>query len=211
MKEYYVNRANEYDKIYLKPERQNDLRLLENIISNAYTDMNVLDIACGTGYWTEFIAQTANSISAIDCNYEVINIAKLRKYQNCNVSFHITDAYKLENINQEYNAGYCGFWYSHIPKIKINNFMDVFHSKLLSGSKVIMIDNRYVKGSNTSVSKTDNNGDSFQSRKLEDGSKHEVLKNFPSKDELYKTFKNFSTRLEIQFFDYYWLIMYNIK
>ncbi|HJO92957.1 MAG TPA: class I SAM-dependent methyltransferase [Victivallales bacterium] len=209
LKKYYADRALEYDKIYLKPERQSDLRKLENIISTAYTGMNVLEIACGTGYWTKEIAKNAISILGIDCNKVVLDIAKYRKVQKGSVSFQIADAYKLDNINKHFNAGYCGFWYSHIPKLERNKFLNIFHSKLLPDSKVIMLDNRYVAGSSTPVSRIDSNGDSYQSRELEDGSLHEVLKNFPSKDELYKTYKNISQKLEIHFLEYYWLIMYN--
>jgi demethylmenaquinone methyltransferase/2-methoxy-6-polyprenyl-1,4-benzoquinol methylase len=48
---------------------------------------------------------------------------------------------------------------------------------------VVFIDNRFVPGSSTPIACTDAAGDSWQLRRLDDGSVHEVLKNFPTRDE----------------------------
>ncbi len=62
MVSYYKDRANEYEKIYSKPERQNDLLLAGQILQDIFHDKEVFEIACGTGYWTEKISKTAHSI-----------------------------------------------------------------------------------------------------------------------------------------------------
>jgi hypothetical protein len=46
---YYRHRANEYEKIYSKPERQNDLLQAAHILQDVFRDKNVFEIACGTG------------------------------------------------------------------------------------------------------------------------------------------------------------------
>jgi ubiquinone/menaquinone biosynthesis C-methylase UbiE len=61
---YYAERANEYDAIYLKPERQDDIKLLAAHLSNILAQPIVLKIACGTGYWTKFLAQESKYITA---------------------------------------------------------------------------------------------------------------------------------------------------
>ena len=80
MLDYYAQRASEYERIYIKPERQADLRKLEEFLNNALRDEHVLEIACGTGYWTRVIAKSAASILATDYNSEVIELAKLKDY-----------------------------------------------------------------------------------------------------------------------------------
>ena len=60
--EYYKQRAGEYEKIYQKPERQNEILQCTKILQQIFRDKDVREIACGTGFWTERIAQTANSI-----------------------------------------------------------------------------------------------------------------------------------------------------
>ena len=71
---YYAKRAAEYEAIYQKPERQSDLRELENLLRRDFAGRNVLEIACGTGYWTERVASVADSIVALDINESVLEI-----------------------------------------------------------------------------------------------------------------------------------------
>ena len=61
---YYKDRAKEYEKIYSKPERQNDLLLAEQILRDTFADKDVFEIACGTGYWTQKLSATAKNIIA---------------------------------------------------------------------------------------------------------------------------------------------------
>ena len=68
IRSYYARRAKEYEEIYRKPERQGDLRELEAMLGAAFSGMDVLEIACGTGYWTQFIARSAHSVHAVDVN-----------------------------------------------------------------------------------------------------------------------------------------------
>ena len=46
-----------------------------------------------------------------------------------------------------------------------------------------MLDNSYVQASSTPLSRRDADGNTYQQRPLDDGSSHEVLKNFPTPDE----------------------------
>jgi hypothetical protein len=49
---------------------------------------------------------------------------------------------------------------------------------------VLIIDNRYVAGSNSPITRTDARGNTYQIRRLENGVEHEVLKNFPAPAEV---------------------------
>ena len=59
LERYYSKRAAEYEQIYDKPERQHELEWLRHRIPDALRDRTVLEVACGTGYWTQFIAREA--------------------------------------------------------------------------------------------------------------------------------------------------------
>ncbi len=74
--QYYADRAFEYEKTYQRPERQEDIALLHSILKKLLKGHNVLEIACGTGYWTKTIASIANLVTATDINQEVLKIAK---------------------------------------------------------------------------------------------------------------------------------------
>ena len=207
---YYSRRASEYEKIYEKPERQSDLQSLKRLVKEILQDKSVLEIACGTGYWTEIISSAAHSIVAIDSSKEVLDIARLKSYQENNVKFINDDALSLLKIKNTFNSALCGFWFSHIHKNNIDSFITNLHTKLKPGSVVVMIDNNYVESSSTPVSRKDEEGNTYQLRKLEDGSKYEILKNFYLGDQLKNIFKNCSSNFEIIHLKYFWMMKYNV-
>lgn len=208
MADYYARRASEYERVYLKPERQADLRRLADLLSSVFAGHDVLEVACGTGYWTQFIAKSARRIVATDINPEVLNIARRKDYASCRVRFLESDAYSLAKVQSRCTAGFHGFWWSHIPNQKIGAFLDRFHSALPKDAMVVMIDNSYVEGSSTPISRRDKHGNTFQIRKLQDGSKHEVLKNFPSPSELRTTLQPHANEIQVMQLDYYWMVRY---
>ena len=85
--QYYAQRAVEYEKIYLKPERQQSLDSLKSWVSATLSNRHVLEVACGTGFWTQAIAQTALSIVAPDVNSEVLDIAQSKLIPRNKVRF----------------------------------------------------------------------------------------------------------------------------
>ena len=74
MEQYYSKRAAEYEQIYQKPERQHELEWLRGRIPAIFRDRTVLEVACGTGYWTQYIARTAAKVHACDINDSVLEI-----------------------------------------------------------------------------------------------------------------------------------------
>jgi len=210
METYYSRRAFEYENIYEKPERQDDLELLKRLVKDFLQDKFVLEIACGTGYWTKIISNAAHSIVAMDSSKEVLDIARSKSYQKSNVDFINDDALSLSKIKNIFNSAFCGFWLSHVHRKKIESFITNLHTKLKPSSIVIMTDNNYVEGSSTPVSRKDEAENKYQLRKLEDGSEYEVMKNFYLEDDLKKIFKNYSSNLEIINLKYYWMIKYNV-
>jgi SAM-dependent methyltransferase len=208
---YYAKRAGEYELIYAKPERQVDVRQLRERFASAFRDHSVLEISCGTGYWTEAFAPMAKTVLACDINREVLEIARSKDWGGAAVNFIEADSYALPEFESEFSAGFSGFWWSHIPKNKIRSFLDGFHAKLRRGALVTFVDNRYVEGSSTPIFRTDEKGDSFQQRRLGDGSLHEILKNFPSREELLAAVSDLSQEAEVTFMDYYWVLSYRLK
>lgn len=208
MIDYYAQRAAEYERIYAKPERQADLRALKQSLSRAFPGDHLLEVACGTGYWTQFIAMSAATILATDYNSEVIDLARRKDFGACRVEFAEADAYLLDGITGGHTAGFHGFWWSHMPIAKIGTFLSVFHARLSSGAKVVMIDNAYVEGSSTPISRQDADGNTYQIRRLQDGSEYEVLKNFPTEAKLRESLSRYVTDISIQFLQYFWILEY---
>lgn len=77
--DYYAQRAPEYDQVYAKPERQADISALADLVKGALARRAVLDIAAGTGFWTERYADAARMTTVCDINGEVLEVARSRR------------------------------------------------------------------------------------------------------------------------------------
>jgi SAM-dependent methyltransferase len=113
MVDYYARRAAEYEEVYREPERQPNLMRLAEIIASAFPGLDVLEVACGTAYWTQYIAKSARRIVASDASAEVLEIARLKACGSCDVSFLQSDAYALGDAPTDCTAGFHGFWDTH--------------------------------------------------------------------------------------------------
>lgn len=208
IKSYYGRRASEYDRIYLRPDRQPALRELESWVSGTLSGQRVLEVACGTGYWTRLLAAAACHVVAVDINPEMIRIARDRCQTCAGVEFRIEDAYDLPETLGNFDAAFMGFWWSHIPLQDIPGFLASLHARLDKGARVIILDNRFVAGSSTAILRTDDNGNSYQLRKLSDGSTFEILKNFPDAAQLQALLSGYAADFSYRRNNFYWLAHY---
>ena len=211
MVRYYADRAKEYERIYAKPERREDLQQLRDFLEPEFAGLCVLELACGTGYWTEVIAPAAKSVLATDINEEVLAIARSKPFDPQKVVFRQADGYRLPRFLEGFNGGLAAFWWSHVPRARLHRFLQDFHLILSPGARVVFIDNIYVEGSSTPISRTDSFGNTYQLRKLDDGSTHEVLKNFPSSGELLAAMDGLAVEAQVRCLQYYWILSYAVR
>jgi demethylmenaquinone methyltransferase/2-methoxy-6-polyprenyl-1,4-benzoquinol methylase len=210
LREYYARRAAEYERIYDKPERQADLSRLRRELPPRFRDAALLEIACGTGYWTALLAAEAASVLATDAAEETLAIARAKPYPRGNVRFALADAYDLPAWPGRFDACFAGFWWSHVPRSRLERFLAGLHARLAQGARVAFLDNRYVEGSSTPLSRSDAEGNTYQMRRMADGSRHEVLKNFPGPGELEARLARHGADVEVREYQYYWLATYRI-
>lgn len=205
LREYYQQRAPEYDNVYAKPERQADLAAVGRLLPPLVAGRHVLEIAAGTGYWTQFIAPVAASVTATDLNPETLAIAAARDYGTARPRLVTADAYRLDAVAGEFDLVFCGFWWSHVRRADIGRFMAGVAARTGPGARLVLLDNRYVAGSNHPITRTGADGDTFQLRRLGDGREYEVLKNFPPRDQLAADLRPWASGLQYTELEYYWL------
>lgn len=203
--EYYQQRAGEYDAVYSKPERQQDQAELRQLLPPLVAGCHVLEIAAGTGYWTQVIAAAAASVTATDLNPETLAVAEARDYGQAAVRLRTADAYRLDLVPGEFDLVFCGFWWSHIRRADIGRFMAGVGRRVVPGTKLVLLDNRYVPGSNHPTTRTGPDGDTYQDRRLRDGREYEVLKNFPDRARLAADLAPWVTGLRHVELQYFWL------
>jgi demethylmenaquinone methyltransferase/2-methoxy-6-polyprenyl-1,4-benzoquinol methylase len=211
LEKYYAKRASEYEQIYEKAERQDELEWLRRRIPELFAGRTVLEVACGTGYWTQFIARTAKKVHACDINEAVLEIAREKPIAPGKVEFSKADAVTLENVPAGCDAAFAGFWWSHVKKSGIEQFVANLATRLAPGARVAILDNLYVEQSSTPISRRDAEGNTYQKRKILTGEEYEVLKNFPTPEELRAAVAGVAREAHLESLNYYWLLVFTLK
>ncbi len=203
--EYYRQRAAEYDLVYEKPERQADLAALRRRIAQLLEGRRVLEVAAGTGWWTDAYADGAAGALATDVNAETLAVAAGRRSWPPSVRFAEVDAFALEGAEGRFDAALVGFFWSHVPLRRLDGFLSALAGRLEPPALLVAIDNRFVAGSNHPVTRTDEGGNTYQDRALRDGRTFEVLKNFPSPAAVAASLAPICETVSVEELDYYWL------
>lgn len=208
---YYGARASEYEAVYAKPERQAELSQLHQLVPDWFAKRRVLEVACGTGYWTRRIARTAAQITACDLAPETLNIARSQCAETWRVQFVEGDAFALATVSGTFDAAFVGFFYSHISRVGLHAFLAGLHQRVSDGARVMILDNRYVEGSNWPITRTDAIGNTYQDRLLANGTEYEVMKNFPSDAEVEDVLTRAGARhVHVHTLPHFWYATYDV-
>jgi hypothetical protein len=132
-----------------------------------------------------------------------LDIARRRPIAD-NVTFRLGDAYRLGAEPGSFNAAFAGFWLSHVPRQRWREFLLQLVARLEPCSPVVFLDNRYVEGSSTPICERDFEGNTYQLRRLADGSTHRILKNFPTAAELRALADPVTQTCQYQQWQHYW-------
>lgn len=210
LSDYYRDRAAEYDAVYAKPERQEDLATVRQLLARA-AGGHVLEVAAGTGYWTQVLSASAAAVTATDINRETLDVARGRQYGPAPVTFRLADAYALQEVTGRFDMAFIGFFWSHVLRADLPRFLGGLHARLGPGATVMVLDNCYVPGSSTPISRTTPEGDTFQRRTLSDGRGYEIVKNFPERGQFTTDVAAIGADVEWTQLRYFWLATFRLR
>jgi demethylmenaquinone methyltransferase/2-methoxy-6-polyprenyl-1,4-benzoquinol methylase len=199
MNAYYARRAPWHDENMGYSSNEAMEELLGPIIDWVEPHIRgryVLEIACGTGNWTQVLSQRAKSVVATDVNASVLEIARQKPYSGKNVVLQVADAYSLDSVEGTFDAAFGADWWSHIPKQEIPKFLGSLLPKLSSGSSVVMIDMLHRPQFDDWFSHYDRYGNRIDKRPMQDGGAFHVVKNFPDERELVQLLTPMVTDIE---------------
>lgn len=180
---YYSAMANQYDNLagYADPVAEQLRAPIKARFQAVLSGHKVLEIACGTGYWTEVIAEVAESVLATDLDPTMVSSARRRLALRSNVRCQIADAYVLDGVEGDFTAAFSHWWWSHVPRPRLQTFLAVLHGKLEPAAVVVFADQlRYAWDRR----RRDKDRNLLETRVLPDGSSWEIVKNFPTEDEI---------------------------
>ena len=200
MRLYYDQRATIYDQSrgYDDPSILVPLQPVIDHIGCELKNLNVFEVACGTGFWTQQICHFANKILATDFNQSTLKQAGMKNLPSDLVSLQQADAYDLSHIEGEFDAAMAIDWFSHVPKSRMDQFLEGLHQILKEGATIIFCDQ--LAGENSIAGIYDGEGNHIQERNLPNGSKHRVIKHFMTEEEIEARFSAYAKEIRISKF-----------
>lgn len=209
---YYAAVAEIYEDKYLEPDLDEDAEAAAEHVSEALANHEVLELGCGTGYWTEAIAENAKSILATDINPIMLEIAQEREFVLENVDFAELDWLNPElPEGRRFTACFGGGVWSHVKREDYTKVFKHLRQILGAGGFVVLVDDNFVEDFTPPTARTDAEGNTYQMRQLPDGSRLEVLKNFPSDSFLKKKFSAVARDVRLSRNEFFWMLTCVLK
>ncbi|HJN45859.1 MAG: SAM-dependent methyltransferase [Acidobacteria bacterium] len=183
---YYRQRAPEYDEWYYRrghfdhgPDHtrlwHEEYGLVRDRLDALKPSGRMLELACGTGLWTEQLARYNGTLTAIDASPEVLALNRAR-VRSVDVRYQPCDIFRWEP-DQTYDFVFFGFWISHVPPSRFAAFWDRLRTALAPDGTVFFVDNRHHADASAP-----NHGANLrrttQRRVLNDGRTFEIVKVF---------------------------------
>jgi 2-polyprenyl-3-methyl-5-hydroxy-6-metoxy-1,4-benzoquinol methylase len=176
--DYYRRRAAEYDATAYGDVTAARARIAR-LVAQMRPTGRVLEIACGTGLWTEPLAALADTVTAIDAAPEALEIARDR-VRSANVRFEVADVFSW-CPNDRYDVIFFSAWLSHVPTSRFEQFWHSLRGLLADGGRVLFIDEHVDESAKEAYIA---GRDEVVERRLRDGSTFHVIKNFVDPERL---------------------------
>ncbi|HEX6966523.1 MAG TPA: class I SAM-dependent methyltransferase [Gemmatimonadaceae bacterium] len=190
---YYRARASEYDEWFLRQGRYdrgaewNSQWLREVQEVRGHLDRfrpvgRVLELACGTGWWTEQLLRCAEHVTAVDASAEVLALNRARVGAE-RVRFVQADLFRWRP-DERYDAVFFSFWLSHVPPDRFESFWQLVRSALVPAGRVFFIDSLRTETSTATDHRLPDTHDVIALRRLNDEREFRIYKIFYHPDAL---------------------------
>ncbi|MEZ4732881.1 MAG: class I SAM-dependent methyltransferase [Caldilineaceae bacterium] len=184
---YYRARAPEYDEWWQRQGRYDrgpELNArwfaeIETVLAafDAFAlSGDVLELAPGTGIWTQRLLATARTITAVDASPEMITINQAR-VQSERVTYLLADLFTWQP-DRQYDAIFFGFWLSHVPLERLDAFLGTVAKALRKGGKLFFVDSLHSSSATAVNQPLAVPHEQLTRRILNDGRTFDIVKNF---------------------------------
>jgi SAM-dependent methyltransferase len=171
---YYRARAHEYTRTAFPEVPAGDMWLaraeVQSLLAAFRPAGDVLELACGPGSWTPELLAHAGSLTAVDASPEMLALARHNVPPGA-VRFIEADLFAWEP-DRRYDAVFFGFWLSHVPLERFEDFWDLVARALKPDGRVAFVDDAF----RTPDELIEGEGSSTIQRRLTDGSAFRAVK-----------------------------------
>ena len=215
---YYRARAAEYDQWFyrqgyfdwgsdFKRQWQQEAQIVRDQLHSSADQPHILEMACGTGIWTQELLKIGARITALDASPEMIAINRA-KLQSEQVTYQQTDLFQWQPQRQ-YDMAFFGFWLSHVPAERLSPFLQMVHRALKPGGRLFFVDSKQVERSGHK--RTIQLGSDRQSRALNDGRRFEIVKIYYDPAQLAETLREHGFDISVQATPNYFIYADGVK
>jgi demethylmenaquinone methyltransferase/2-methoxy-6-polyprenyl-1,4-benzoquinol methylase len=186
--DYYRARAGEYDEWFYRqgrydygPELNQQWADEAEQVRQALYALGpvdtVLELACGTGIWTQELLKISEHVTALDASPEVIAINRAKLNTDPRVTYAQVDLFAWEPAEQV-DVVFFGFWLSHVPPDKLDEFLAKVARSVSKGGHVFIVDSQRAQSSTAHDHSTYEEQSIHHTRKLNDGREFTIIKIF---------------------------------
>jgi 2-polyprenyl-3-methyl-5-hydroxy-6-metoxy-1,4-benzoquinol methylase len=183
---YYRDRASEYDEWFFRQGRYDrgeahrqqwfvEIAEVESALFATKPSGNMLELACGTGLWTQHLVTFATHLTAVDAAPEVIALNQNRVNSE-SVEYIVADLFNW-TPTQKFDFIFFGFWLSHVPIEQFIDFWQMVKAALKPNGRVFFVDSLFDKTS-PAINHAELHQQGYSERKLNDGRVYQVVKIF---------------------------------
>ena len=186
---YYRARAGEYDDNLRQLERYvslggrvagrsgdedgREVAILLEALEGMRPFDTVLELACGTGWWTQWLAQHARRVTAVDAAEEMVALNRDR-VNAANVQYVLADVFSWRP-DRQFDLVFFAFWLSHVPGDRFAAFWQLVRDSLAPNGRVFFIDELGTERTRGMETRVDEDA---VLRELEDGRQFRAVKVF---------------------------------
>ncbi len=210
MAAYYALRNNFDEEDIENPDGMDALDDIMDNLRELMTGQRVLELACGDGYWTDELAEYAESVFATDINPSLIEMAKARELPEEVVQFAVADALDPQ-VEGDFTACFAGFWWSHVKRQEQIDVIGRLRKIIGKDGLLVLVDNTYVESEKTAIARTDAEGNTYQIHALPNGDRYEIIKNYYTDSTLRKRLGPLLRDMRVHRFEHYWMLTARLK
>ena len=211
--QYYRDRAAEYDEWFFRQGRYDrgedhrrqwfaEISIVQEALRLALSGGDVLELACGTGLWTQHLASVATHLTAVDASPEVM-LQNQQRVGSAAVEYIVADLFTW-TPKQTFDFVFFSFWLSHVPMIEFLSFWQKVKKSVRPNGRIFFVDSLFNQDSTARNHQTLHH-QGYSERQLNNGRTYRVVKIFHDPNQLQISLQNLGWCGQIDRTDNYFL------
>ena len=207
---HYDNASAEYSE-----EQLEDLDEAREQLATLLSGHRILELGCGTGAWTEVLAESADSVLATDASAAMLDLARMHGEDLDNVEYRLLDALALPDDigsgEDKFTAVFMAGLWSRLTRDQQEALLLSLKKRLGKDVLLVVFDDAYVETESATIARTDLQGNTHEFQLDADGNRHELVKNYPTDSYLRKRLDKVGREIKIARWEFYWVLTCRLK